>query len=54
MGVLLNAVIIAWVNLALMTLLQVFLELSLHQALGCAFIGMLIIYIYSGFSGLLG
>lgn len=54
MGVFLNAAIIAWVNLALMTLLQVFFDLNATQSLGCALIAMLIVYLYSGFSGLLG
>jgi len=54
MGVFVNALIIGWVNLALMTLLQVFFGLSHEASLWCALAAMFVVWIYSGFSGLLG
>lgn len=54
MGVFLNAAIIGWVNLALMSLLQVFFGISQDQAIWYALGAMLLVYVYSGFSGLLG
>ncbi|QOC24257.1 Na+:solute symporter [Wenzhouxiangella sp. AB-CW3] len=54
MGVFLNAAIIGWVNLALITLLQVFFGLSATEALWWTLAAMVVVYIYSGLSGLLG
>ena len=54
MGIFVNALIIGWVNLALMSLLQVFFGLSSAEALAWTFVAMMIVFVYSGFSGLLG
>ena len=54
LGLFINAVIIAWVNVALMSLLEVFFELSKNQALMWTAVAMLIVAIYSSLSGLLG
>lgn len=54
MGVFVNALIIGWVNLALMTLLQVFFGVSHETSLWLALAAMMIVWVYSGFSGLLG
>ncbi|MCW8876222.1 MAG: Na+:solute symporter [Kangiellaceae bacterium] len=54
MGVFVNALIIGWVNLALMSLLQVFFGISAQDALFWTLGAMFIVFIYSGFSGLLG
>jgi Na+/proline symporter len=54
MGIFVNALIIGWVNLALMSLLQVFFGISPQESLIWTFFAMLIVFLYSGFSGLLG
>lgn len=54
LGVFLNALIVGWVNLAFMSLLQVFFDLSFPEALFITFLTMLIALIYSSLSGLLG
>ena len=54
MGMFINALVISWVNLALITLLQVFFGISPAESLWYALGAMLIVYLYSGFSGLLG
>jgi SSS family solute:Na+ symporter len=54
MGVFVNALIIGWVNLALMSLLQVFFGISSQEALFWTLGAMFIVFVYSGFSGLLG
>jgi len=54
MGLFVNALIIGWVNLALMSLLQVFFGLDAQEALLWTLVAMFIVFIYSGFSGLLG
>lgn len=54
MGVFVNALIIGWVNLALMSLLQVFFGISNQEALLWTLGAMFIVFVYSGFSGLLG
>ncbi|TQV88920.1 sodium:solute symporter family protein [Aliikangiella coralliicola] len=54
MGVFVNALIIGWVNLALMSLLQVFFGISAQEALFWTLGAMIIVFIYSGLSGLLG
>lgn len=54
LGVLMNVVVIAWVNLALASLLQVFFELNATQSLFYTALAMLVVAIYSSLSGLLG
>lgn len=54
MGIFVNALVIGWVNLALMSLLQVFFGLDQQTSLYWTLIAMLIVFVYSGFSGLLG
>lgn len=54
MGIFVNALIIGWVNLALMSLLQVFFGISTQESLMWTLGAMFIVFIYSGFSGLLG
>ena len=54
MGVFMNAIIIGWVNLALLSLLQVFFDLSSEEGLIYVAVAMLLVVIYSGLSGLLG
>ncbi len=54
LGLLMNAVVIAWVNVALQSLLVVFFGLSASEALfytGCT---MVLAAVYSSFSGLIG
>jgi len=54
MGVFLNAMIIGWVNLAYISLLQVFFDVSFNEAIAITFFTMLIAVTYSSLSGLLG
>ncbi|MFT5915810.1 MAG: Na+/proline symporter [Flammeovirgaceae bacterium] len=54
LGVFLNAVIIAWVNLALMKLISVFFGIEYFEQLQYVAIAMLVVAIYSSLSGLLG
>ncbi len=54
LGVFMNAMIIGWVNLAFMSLIQVFFGLTFYEALGVTFLTMIIAVIYSSLSGLLG
>jgi solute:Na+ symporter, SSS family len=54
LGLIINAVIIAWVNLAMMTLLQVFFDLGRVDAILCTFGLMILAVIYSSLSGLKG
>ncbi|MEZ5008517.1 MAG: sodium:solute symporter family protein [Chitinophagales bacterium] len=54
LGLFMNVVIIAWVNVALMSLLEVFFNLSHYQAFLYTGLAMLFVAIYSSFSGLLG
>lgn len=54
LGLFMNVVIIAWVNVALMSLLEVFFNLSHFQAFLYTGLAMLFVAIYSSFSGLLG
>lgn len=54
MGVFLNAVVIGWVNLALMTILEVFFGLSRDQSIYYVIAAMLIVALYSILSGLSG
>jgi Na+/proline symporter len=54
LGVLLNAVIIAWVNLALMALLEVFFGFDDREQLLYAGLAMALVAAYSSMSGLMG
>jgi len=54
LGLFINAVIIAWVNVALMSLLEVFFGLSGSEALMWTGFAMVLVAIYSSLSGLLG
>lgn len=54
LGLILNAVIIAWVNLAMATILEVFFDLDHTTALLCTFGMMLLAVIYAALSGLKG
>ncbi len=54
LGLVLNAIIIAWVNLAMMTLLEVFCDLTRIDAMLVTFGFMVVAVIYSALSGLKG
>lgn len=54
LGVFMNVLIIGWVNVALMSLLQVFFEISANEALMYTALAMVLVAIYSSLSGLLG
>ena len=54
LGLFINAIIIAWVNVALMSLLEVFFGLTGNEALMWTAIAMVLVAIYSSLSGLLG
>lgn len=54
LGLFMNCLIIGWVNIALITLLQVFFNISETQAFLWVIAAMLITVIYSGLSGLWG
>ncbi|MEO1435472.1 MAG: sodium:solute symporter family protein [Bacteroidota bacterium] len=54
LGLFMNAVIIAWVNVALMALLEVFFGIEKSQAFQYTLVAMLIVAVYSSISGLLG
>ena len=54
LGLFMNVLVIGWVNLALMSLLQIFFGLSGSSALLCTAGAMLIAAIYSSLSGLWG
>lgn len=54
LGVFMNAIIVAWVNVALQTLLMVFFDLSPGVALALTAVIMVLTAIYSSFSGLMG
>jgi Na+/proline symporter len=54
LGVFLNAVVIAWVNLALMSIFQVFFNISKEEALVWVAGIMVAVALYSALSGLLG
>ncbi len=54
LGLFINAVVIAWVNVALMSLLEVFFGLTGNDALMWTAVAMLIVAVYSSLSGLLG
>jgi Na+/proline symporter len=54
LGLFLNVVIIAWVNVALQSLLQVFFNLTPMMAFFYTALAMLFVAIYSSLSGLLG
>ncbi|EMR03457.1 sodium:solute symporter family protein [Cesiribacter andamanensis] len=54
LGVFMNALVIAWVNLALMSLLQVFFNIPQEELIWYVTGSMLIVVLYSSLSGLLG
>jgi SSS family solute:Na+ symporter len=54
MGVFLNVLIIGWVNIALMTLLEVFFDLDRNSSLMITAAAMGIVIVYSALSGFLG
>ena len=54
LGIGMNAVILAWVNLALMAILEVFFDLRGIQLFGFTALAMLLVAAYSAFSGLMG
>lgn len=54
MGIFLNAIIIGWVNVALIAIVKVFFNLTNQEALYVVFIAMFIVGIYSTLSGLKG
>lgn len=54
LGLFVNTLVIAWVNLALMTILQVFFNLSYNQLILYVGLAMLVATFYSSLSGLIG
>lgn len=54
LGLLMNAVIIGWVNVALITILEVFFGIPHEYSLLVVFIAMVVTVIYSSLSGFLG
>ncbi len=54
LGIFMNVIIIAWVNVALMSLIEVFFEVDKTTALMYTAIAMLLVAIYASMSGLLG
>lgn len=54
MGVFLNSLVIGWVNLALISLLEVFFDLSRTSSLWVTGLAILVVMGYSAISGLLG
>jgi Na+/proline symporter len=54
LGVFLNAIVIAWVNVALMSILEVFFELSKTEAFYWTGAAMAFVVLYSALSGLKG
>ena len=54
LGMFMNALVIGWVNVALMTLLKVFFDIPEEDLLWYVFGAMVIVAIYSSVSGLLG
>lgn len=54
LGLFMNALIIGWVNVALMALLQVFFNIPENELLWWVALSMGVVVIYSGMSGLLG
>ena len=53
-GIFMNVLVIGWVNVALMSLLEVFFDIPQNQLLWYAGGAMLVVVIYSALSGLLG
>ncbi|MEM9858940.1 MAG: sodium:solute symporter family protein [Bacteroidota bacterium] len=53
-GIFMNVLVIGWVNVALMSLLQVFFNIPEAQLLWYVGVAMLIVVVYSALSGLLG
>jgi solute:Na+ symporter, SSS family len=54
LGIFMNVLIIGWVNLAMITILQVFFDLDNREALQITAALLIIVAIYSSLSGLLG
>lgn len=54
LGLLMNAIIIAWVNVAMKSILEVFFNCSSSEALFYTALAMLFVAIYSSISGLMG
>ncbi|MBU0488748.1 MAG: Na+:solute symporter [Bacteroidetes bacterium] len=54
LGIVMNVIVIGWVNVALMSLLQVFFNIPPDESLWYAAAAMLIVAIYSSVGGLLG
>jgi solute:Na+ symporter, SSS family len=54
LGIFLNVIIIGWVNVALITIIQVFFQISYTEALWITIGAMTVALIYSTISGLLG
>ncbi len=54
LGLLMNAIIIAWVNVAMKSILEVFFNCSANEALFYTGLAMLLVAIYSSISGLMG
>jgi Na+/proline symporter len=54
LGIFMNAVIIAWVNLALGALIKIFFDISHDELLWWIGAAMLLVVLYSGLSGLMG
>lgn len=54
LGLLMNAIIIAWVNVAMKSILEVFFNCSSNEALFYTALAMLLVAIYSSISGLMG
>ena len=54
LGLFLNVVIIGWVNAALISILEVFFEVSYQEALWITFAAMGLVAVYSSVAGLLG
>lgn len=54
LGLIMNAVIIAWVNVAMKSILEVFFNCSSNEALMYTALAMLLVAIYTSVSGLMG
>lgn len=53
-GIFMNVLIIGWVNVALMSLLQIFFDIPKDQSLAYVAVAMVLVALYSAMSGLLG
>ncbi|HEY8402382.1 MAG TPA: sodium:solute symporter family protein, partial [Cytophagaceae bacterium] len=54
LGIFMNALIIGWVNLALLTIIQVFFNTTYQEAFVYLAIAMVVVAVYSSISGLMG